>query len=67
MDWLTVLEIIVGNVIWVLPVWLWVRSKLISDNHELRKILREIQKENKYFHARLIILEERYLKSREKP
>lgn len=62
MDWLQVLTILLGNFV----MFFWLRGESNADRRETHQILREIKDEQKDFHARLCILEERYLALREK-
>jgi hypothetical protein len=66
MDWYQVIVIIFGNIAWVLPMFLWLRSEANSDRKELVNIILEVKDEQKNFHGRLCILEERYLQLMQK-
>lgn len=70
MEWYHVVSIVLGNVTWILPLFLWVRTESRNDwrksdqeNKELRRdmidIMRSIDQEMKDFHGRLCSLEER--------
>jgi len=70
MDWLQILVIVFGNVAWVLPLLLWIRSesradarKHDSETKELRRDLNSaiiaIKDEMRDFHGRLCAIEER--------
>ena len=54
----------------MIAMFLWLRSEANADRRDTNNILREmkanIEKEMKDFHNRLLILEERYLKIKEK-
>lgn len=67
MDWLQVLvlviTIIVGNISLVLPLWLWNRSESTADRREVMSVLREMKDEMKDFHSKLLVLEDRYLRT----
>ena len=62
MDWIQFAIFFIG----VFGLWLWNRVEANADRRETHQILREIKDEQKDFHARLCILEERYLALREK-
>ncbi len=70
MDWIQVLvliiTIIVGNISLTLPLWLWTRSESNSDRREVMSILKEMRDEMKDFHSKLLVLEDRYLRLRDK-
>jgi len=70
MSWIQILVIAFGNMAWMFPVFIWVRSEARADarhfdqeTKELRRdvvdILRAIQNEMKDFHGRLCAIEER--------
>jgi len=70
MTWVQILVIGFGNLAWMLPLFLWVRSEARSDarqfnqeNRELRRELidcmRSIDQEIKDFHGRLCSIEEK--------
>ncbi len=68
MDWLQIIVLLFGNVAWVLPLWMWSRSESNADRREIREDWKHldskidlIRQDTKDFHARLCILEERYL------
>lgn len=50
----------------MVAMFLWLRTEANSDRKDINGILREMKDEMKDFHSRLLILEERYLKNKEK-
>lgn len=62
MEWTQVLTIIMANLV----MFLWLRSEASEDRRELNGMLNAMKEETKDFHGRLISLEERYLKLKEK-
>lgn len=66
MEWYHIFAIILGNVTWVLPVFLWVRSESRADIRHMdakvdsmRELVIAIHLEMKDFHSRLAMIEER--------
>ena len=59
MDWTHVLGIVLGNVAFVIPLFLWNRAESRADMRHILGIIDAIQKEMKDFHGRLCAIEER--------
>lgn len=59
MDWTQVLGIILGNIAWMFPVLLWMRSESNADRRDILSLINEIKNEQKDFHGRLCSIEER--------
>lgn len=70
MEWLQIFVLMAGNLATILPLWLWNRTEANADRRELRQAMdmnfKAIHDEMKDFHGRLLILEDRYLRIREK-
>jgi len=62
---ITVLGVFIANAAIIIPLWLWNRSESRSDmrnfENKTSSILERMEKEQKDFHAKLCVLEERYL------
>lgn len=70
MSWIQVLVIAFGNLAWVLPMFLWLRSEANADRRDIVNLIIEMKnessrfredmaKETKEFHGRLCAIEER--------
>ena len=59
MDWTHVAGIVLGNVAFVIPLFLWNRAESRADIRQLMSLIDAIQKEIKDFHGRLCAIEER--------
>ena len=66
MEWLQIIVLMGGNLALIIPLWLWNRSESNNDRREIMSILKEMKEEMKDFHGRLLVLEDRYLRLREK-
>ncbi len=70
MSWIQVLALVISvlgcNIFLLLSLWLWSRSEASSDRREITAILHEMKNEMKDFHSKLLVLEDRYLRIREK-
>lgn len=62
MDWIQFF----GFILTVGVLFLWSRTEANSDRREIMSVLREMKDEMKDFHGRLLVLEDRYLRIREK-
>lgn len=66
MDWTQVLGIVLGNVAFIIPLFLWNRAESRADIRHMdtkleatRELVRAIYDESRDFHARLCVIEER--------
>lgn len=64
MDWTHVLGIVLGNVAFVIPLFLWNRAESRADIRYLMTVIDAIQEEMKDFHGRLCAIEERNLRGK---
>lgn len=62
MDWIQFF----GFILTVGGLFIWSRTEGNSDRREITSILREMKDEMKDYHARLLVLEDRYLRLKEK-
>jgi len=62
MEWMQ----FIGFILTIGGLFFWSRTESNADRREIHSILREMQQEMKDFHGRLISLEERYLKMKNK-
>jgi len=59
MTWIQILVIAFGNLAWVLPLFMWMRSEANADRRDIVNLIISIKEENKDFHGRLCAIEER--------
>lgn len=59
MEWYHVLGIVLGNMAFVFPLWLWNRTESRADNRHILSLVEAIKDEMKDFHGRLCAIEER--------
>mgnify|MGYP001588594032 CR=1 FL=1 len=57
MDWVQFF----GFILTIGGLFFWNRSESNSDRREMHSLIKEIKDENKSFHGRLCVLEERYI------
>lgn len=62
MDWIQFF----GFILTVGGLFLWSRTEANADRREIMGVLKEMKDEMKDFHGRLLVLEDRYLRMREK-
>lgn len=61
MEWTTIMGIMIGNAALFLPIFFWMRSGVNTDRRDIVNLIFEMKEESKSFHAKLCVLEERYL------
>lgn len=62
MDWMQFF----GLIVTIGGLFIWNRTESNTDRREITSILKEMKDDMKDFHARLLVLEDRYLRIREK-
>ncbi len=62
MDWMQ----FIGFILTVGGLFIWSRTESNSDRREIMNVLKEMKDEMKDFHGRLLVLEDRYLRMKEK-
>lgn len=62
MDWIQFF----GFIITIGGLFIWNRTESNSDRREIMGVLKEMKDEMKDFHGRLLVLEDRYLRIKEK-